>query len=75
MRDNADFILSHNFYLLLSVESLIPKAYSAVSSKSDLPQAGPYPSAFLEKGLYPATPLHTDEHPEELAVTSRSPNN
>src|SRR5581483_10350145 len=51
-----------------------PKPYSALSSKSELDQAGPRPSQLMAYGMVGRLPPKMEEQPVALATTRRSPN-
>ena len=53
----------------------IPKPNSALSSNSELAQAGPCPLAFVVYGVAGADPPQIEEHPVAFAMYILSPNN
>ena len=59
--------------LCLSMASRIPKPNSALSSKSELDQAGPRPFALCVYGVVGRLPPKIDEQPVALAMIARSP--
>ena len=57
----------------LSQVTRMPSPYSALSSKSELPQATPRPSARVQYGAVGRLPAYTLEQPVAFATTRRSP--
>ena len=52
---------------------LMPKPYSALSSKSEFDQEGPRPSLRLQYGVVGKLPPYIEEQPVALAISIRSP--
>ena len=51
----------------------MPRPYSALSSKSERPHAGPRPVWSTVYGLVVEVPPQTEEQPEALAIIIREP--
>src|SRR5512145_646331 len=70
----ASFILRVILRICLSAPRATPNPYSALSSKSELAQAGPFPSLFGLYGVEGAEPPYIEEQPVALVAIMRSPN-
>ena len=66
---------SANLFLICLIPKNIPYPYSALSSNNELAQAGPLPSALVQKGTEGTAPLNIEEQPVALAMSILSPNN